>query len=84
MWARSNRIGTNRKRPSLDQALAAVRAAGVLIVPKLDRLARSVSDALGLLAFQLALCLDDRNWPSCSAFRADGIPGVDKAASVAA
>src|SRR3954470_11986592 len=45
--------GTNRARPGLDQALAAVRARGTLggakrarlVVPKLDRLARSVPDA---------------------------------------
>jgi DNA invertase Pin-like site-specific DNA recombinase len=35
--------GTNRLRPGLDQALAAVR--GTLVVAKLDRLARSVPDA---------------------------------------
>lgn len=37
--------GTNRKRPGLDQALAAVRSGDTLVVPKLDRLARSVIDA---------------------------------------
>ena len=37
--------GTNRFRPGLDQALAAVRAGDTLVVPKLDRLARSVPDA---------------------------------------
>jgi len=37
--------GTNRARPGLDQALAAVRAGDTLVVPKLDRLARSVPDA---------------------------------------
>ena len=37
--------GTNRKRPGLDQALAAVRAGDTLVVTKLDRLARSVPDA---------------------------------------
>jgi DNA invertase Pin-like site-specific DNA recombinase len=37
--------GTNRNRPGLDQALAAVRAGDTLVVPKLDRLARSVPDA---------------------------------------
>ena len=37
--------GTNRARPGLDQALAAVREGDVLIVSKLDRLARSVPDA---------------------------------------
>jgi DNA invertase Pin-like site-specific DNA recombinase len=37
--------GANRRRPGLDQALAAVRAGDTLVVPKLDRLARSVPDA---------------------------------------
>lgn len=37
--------GTARARPGLDQALAAVRAGDTLVVPKLDRLARSVPDA---------------------------------------
>ena len=37
--------GTNRARPGLDQALAAVRKGDTLVVPKLDRLARSVPDA---------------------------------------
>jgi DNA invertase Pin-like site-specific DNA recombinase len=37
--------GTTRARPGLDQALAAVRAGDILVVPKLDRLARSVPDA---------------------------------------
>ena len=37
--------GTTRARPGLDQALAAVREGDTLVVPKLDRLARSVLDA---------------------------------------
>ena len=37
--------GTNRSRPGLDQAIAAVRAGDTLVVAKLDRLARSVPDA---------------------------------------
>lgn len=37
--------GTNRTRPGLDQALAAVRRGDTLVVPKLDRLARWVPDA---------------------------------------
>ncbi|EJV7388989.1 recombinase family protein [Escherichia coli] len=37
--------GSNRQRPGLDQALAAVRRGDTLVVPKLDRLARSVPDA---------------------------------------
>ena len=34
--------GTSRARAGLDQALAAVRSGDTLVVPKLDRLARSV------------------------------------------
>ncbi|WRZ87811.1 recombinase family protein [Streptomyces sp. NBC_01007] len=37
--------GTNRDRPGMAQALAAVRVGDTLVVPKLDRLARSVPDA---------------------------------------
>ena len=37
--------GTTLARPGLDQALAAVREGDTLVVPKLDRLARSVPDA---------------------------------------
>ena len=37
--------GTTRARPGLDPALAAVRAGDTLVVPKLDRPARSVPDA---------------------------------------
>jgi DNA invertase Pin-like site-specific DNA recombinase len=37
--------GTTRARPDLDKALAAVRPGDTLVVPKLDRLARSVPDA---------------------------------------
>ena len=37
--------GTNRARPGLNQVLAAVRKGDTLVVPKLDRLARSVPDA---------------------------------------
>lgn len=40
--------GTNRQRPGLDQALVAVRAGDTLVVPKPDRLARSVPDARGI------------------------------------
>ena len=42
--------GTNRSRPGLDQALAAVREGDTLVVPKLDRLARSVPDVRDTLA----------------------------------
>lgn len=37
--------GTKRDRPGLGEALAAVRGGDTLVVPKLDRLARSVPDA---------------------------------------
>jgi len=37
--------GRNRSRPGLTQALAALRDGDTLVVPKLDRLARSVPDA---------------------------------------
>jgi DNA invertase Pin-like site-specific DNA recombinase len=46
--------GTNRARPGLDQALAALREGDTLVVPKLDRLARSVPDARAI-AENLAL-----------------------------
>lgn len=36
--------GTNRERPGLEQALTAVRKGDILVVTKLDRLARSVPD----------------------------------------
>ncbi|HLQ53671.1 MAG TPA: recombinase family protein [Streptosporangiaceae bacterium] len=45
MYLDKGLTGTNRARPGLDQALAAVRAGDTLVVPKLDRLARSVPDA---------------------------------------
>lgn len=37
--------GSNRQRPGVDQALAAVRQGDTLVVTKLERLARSVPDA---------------------------------------
>jgi DNA invertase Pin-like site-specific DNA recombinase len=37
--------GRNRARPGLEQARAAVREGDTLVVPKLDRLARSAPDA---------------------------------------
>ncbi|MBV8999989.1 MAG: recombinase family protein [Solirubrobacterales bacterium] len=37
--------GRNRSRPGLTEALAALREGDTLVVPKLDRLARSVPDA---------------------------------------
>ena len=40
--------GMERERRGLDQALAAVRTGDTLVVPKLDRRARSVPDARGI------------------------------------
>ncbi|HAS6027245.1 recombinase family protein [Vibrio vulnificus] len=40
--------GSNRQRLGLEQALAVVRRGDTLVVPKLDRLARSVPDAKGI------------------------------------
>ncbi|TNU72931.1 recombinase family protein, partial [Miniimonas arenae] len=37
--------GTNRARPGLREAMAACRTGDVLVVTKLDRLARSLPDA---------------------------------------
>ena len=54
--------GTTRARPGLDQALAGVREGDTLVVPKLDRLARSVPDARAIAdrlqerGVKLALC----------------------------
>lgn len=42
--------GTNRERPGLAKAMAAVREGDVLVVTKLDRLARSVRDASDIAA----------------------------------
>src|SRR5260370_7594079 len=41
--------GTNRARPGLREALAACRAGDTLVVTKLDRLARSVTDARNIV-----------------------------------
>ena len=42
--------GTNRDRPGLREAMAACRAGDVLVVTKLDRLARSLPDARDIVA----------------------------------
>lgn len=42
--------GRNRDRPGLDNALAACRAGDVLVVTKLDRLGRSISDVSAIAA----------------------------------
>ena len=39
--------GTNRKRPGLDQALAAVRAGDTFVVPKLDRVLKRTAAKSG-------------------------------------
>jgi hypothetical protein len=59
--------GTNRKRPGLDQALAAVRAGDTLVVPMLDRLARSVPDARVIGdVLMVVFALDDAESPTTS------------------
>lgn len=45
MYVDHGLTGTNRDRPALREAIAAVRAGDTLVVTKLDRLARSVRDA---------------------------------------
>ncbi|WHI45838.1 recombinase family protein [Microbulbifer sp. VAAF005] len=45
IYADHGLTGTNRVRPGLDQAIAAMREGDTFVVPKLDRLARSVLDA---------------------------------------
>ena len=42
--------GTNRDRPGLREAMAACRAGDILVVTKLDRLARSLPDARDIVA----------------------------------
>jgi len=42
--------GRNRQRPELTKALEACRAGDILVVPKLDRLARSITDARDIVA----------------------------------
>ena len=49
--------GTNRARPGLDQALAALREGDTLVVPKLDRVpdARDIGDGLAARGIKLSL-----------------------------
>lgn len=42
--------GRNRQRPALEKALEAAREGDTLVVPKLDRLARSITDARDIVA----------------------------------
>src|SRR5690554_3299609 len=68
--------GTNRARPGLDQALAAVRKGDTLVVPKLDRLARSVPDARAIgdslaargVKLQIGASVHDPNDPMAKLF----------------
>ena len=63
--------GTHRARLSLDRALAALRTGDTLVVPKLDRLARSVPDARAIaeslaasgVKLQLGATVHDPNDP---------------------
>ena len=74
--------GTNRARPGLDQALAAVREGDTLVVPKLDRLARSVPDARAigddLAALGIKLSLGGQVWESKSPSAAAPIPALHR------
>ena len=49
MYVDHGLTGTNRDRPGLREALAACRAGDTLVVTKLDRLARSLPDARGIV-----------------------------------
>jgi DNA invertase Pin-like site-specific DNA recombinase len=68
--------GTNRERPRLAEALAAVREGDTLITTKLDRLARSVPDARDIIAglhdrgvrFQLGAAVYDWSDPMAKMF----------------
>ena len=86
--------GTTRARPGLDQALAAVRQGDTLVVPKLDRLARSVPDARAI-ADQLRergvkLALGGRSmtraipWESCSSISSPPSPSSKPISSACA
>ncbi|MGK4188315.1 recombinase family protein [Rothia koreensis] len=50
MYVDHGLTGTNRSRPGLREAMAAVRAGDTLVVTKLDRLARSLPDARDIAA----------------------------------
>ena len=86
--------GTTRARPGLDQALAAVRVGDTLVVPKLDRLARSVPDARAIadqlrdrgvkLALGRALYDRDVPWESCSSISSPPSPSSKPISSACA
>ena len=54
--------GRHRDRPGLAQALAAVRDGDTLVVPKLDRLARSVPDSGGVIVVPAFAGLGAPHW----------------------
>ena len=68
--------GTNRNRPELDKALAAVRNGDIFVTTKLDRLARSVPDARDIITdlhdrgvrFQLSATVYDWSDPLAKMF----------------
>ena len=64
--------GTKRERPGLDHALAAVRTGDTLVVPKLDRLARSVPDAREDAPNRRIR--DLRSWRAVLGVATDGLP----------
>lgn len=63
--------GTDRQRPGLGEALAGVRSGDTLVVTELDRLARSVPDAVAIrselsergVPFAMGRCVYDRRDP---------------------
>ena len=86
--------GTTRARPGLDQALAAVRQGDTLVVPKLDRLARSVPDARAIadrlqergvkLALGRASTTRAIPWESCSSISSPPSPSSKPISSACA
>ena len=76
MYVDRGLTGTRRGRPGLDQALAAVREGDTFTVTKLDRLARSVPDAVDILGqlsdrgvrFALGTAVHDWNDPFARMF----------------
>jgi len=74
--------GTTRDRPGLSRALATVRAGNTLVVPELDRLARSVPDArdigdsTGTIATSRDIPVDPRTVKAPPTHRSDEEDGV--------